>query len=235
MSMPGSTIASIQAGHMIDPTQMRRIEKRYEEILLETNPSQLAGRIGTIYAQALLNVAVQRGEAEEISNELDSLVHQVFEADPALEEFFANPAVNRKHKMAAIDKAFAGKCSPLVEDFLRLLCKHDRMAHLRIIAISYQALRDKLNKRIRVLVESAVPLESEQLDRLKKMLADRLAMEPILINRVRPELLGGILLHVGDKVFDTTVRSRLDTLRSQFLARGSHEIQTGRDRFSSNV
>lgn len=235
MSMPGSTVASIQAGQMIDPAEMQRIEKRYEEILLETSPNQLAGRIGSIYAEALLNVAEQRGESEEVGNELDSLIHEVFVADPALEEFFANPAVHRKHKIDAIDKAFAGKCSPVVEDFLRLLCKHDRMAHLRIIAISYQALRDKLRKRMRILVESAVPLTSDQLERLNKMLADRLALEPILINRVRPELLGGILLHVGDKVFDSTVRSRLDNLRTQFLARGSHEIQTGRDRFSTNV
>ena len=48
--------------------------------------------------------------------------------------------------MEAIDKAFKGKCSPLAEDFLRLLCNHDRMAHLRLIALTFQALRDKLGK-----------------------------------------------------------------------------------------
>ncbi len=235
MAMPGSFVESIRTGNVIDSGEMARVEKLYEEILLETSPNRLAARIATIYAEALLNVAQKQNQDQEISDELDSLVHDVFAASPNLEMFFANPAVHRKHKIAAIDRAFAGKCSPLLEDFLKLLCKHERMAHLRIIAVSYQALRDKAAKRVRILVESAVPLEQSQLENLRAMLAARLREEPILINRVRPELLGGILLHVGDKVFDSTVRYRLESLRTQFLARGSHEIQTRRDRFSSNV
>ena len=146
-------------------------------------------------------VAEKQNLGQEIGEELNSLVHDVFTANPELEMFFANPAVHRKHKIAAIEKALAGKCSPLLEDFLKLLCKHERMASIRLIAVSYQALRDKAAKRVRILVESAVPIESDQLDKLRTLLAGALHQEPILINRVRPELLGGVLLHVGDKVY----------------------------------
>jgi len=235
MTMPASFSESISTGKVIDSREMSRVEKLYEEILLETSPNRLAARIAAIYAEALLNIAQKHNLDQQIADELDSLVHDVFQASPDLEMFFANPAVHRKHKIAAVERAFDGKCSPLMEDFLKLLCKHERMAQLRMIAISYQALRDKAARRVRILVESAVPLEPSQLENLRTMLAGELREEPILINRVRPELLGGILLHVGDKVFDSTVRYRLDSLRTQFLARGSHEIQTRRDRFSSNV
>jgi F-type H+-transporting ATPase subunit delta len=233
MTMPGSFGKSISTGKVIDSGEMARVEKLYEEILLETSPNRLAGRIASIYAESLLVVAQKRNVDQEIGEELDSLVHEVFKASPELEMFFANPAIHRKHKIAAVQKAFDGKCSPLLEDFLKLLCEHERMANLRIIAVCYWALRDKVAKRIRILVESAAPIEADQLDKLRTLLAKALREEPVLINRVRPELLGGILLHVGDKVYDSTVRYRLDTLRTQFLARGSHEIQTGRDRFSS--
>ncbi|MCE9532905.1 MAG: ATP synthase F1 subunit delta [Planctomycetes bacterium] len=235
MPMPGSFVESIAAGNVIDPGEMSRVEKLYEEILLETDRSRLAARNASIYAEALLNVARAQKVDIEIGDELHSLAREVFVAHPVLAEFFANPAVHRKRKMAVIEKAFTDKCSPLFLDFLKLLCKHDRMTHLRLIAVSYQALRDKLAKRIRILVESAVPLDESQLEKLRAMLAERLHETPILINRIKENLLGGIRLHVGDKVFDSTVLYRLDALRTKFLARGSHEIQTGRDRFSSNV
>ena len=141
---------------------------------------------------------------------------------------------SRVCKMAVIDKAIAGKCSPLLEDFLRMLCLHDRLTHVRVIAVSYHALRDRAAKRMRILVESAVPLEPAEQERLQSMLRAALDKEPVLINRVRPELLGGLLIHVGDTVFDSTVLYRLETMRNQFLSRGSHEVQTGRDRFSIN-
>lgn len=234
MTMPGSFVASIAAGNVISAEEMGRVEKLYEEILLETSPNRLAARIATVYAEALLNVAEMRGQAEAVGQELDSLVHGLFAASPELEAFLANPAVHRRRKIAVIDKAIAGKCSTLMEDFLRLLCRHDRLTHLRIIAVSFHALRDRLAKRMRILVESAVPLEPAEQERLHKMLKDALHKEPVLISRIRPELLGGLLIHVGDTVFDSTVLYWLETLRSLFLSRGSHEVQTGRDRFSTN-
>lgn len=234
MTMPGSYEESVDAGGVIDPAELKKSEKLYEEVLLESSTHRLAGRLARTYAEALLRVAEQRGEVESIGEELDSLVDVVFANHPDLEMMLANPAVHRGKKMAMIDKAFAGKCSPLLEDYLRVLCRHDRLHLLRLVAVAYQALRDQVGQRVRILVESAVPLEKEHLDKLRSMLAESMHKEPILINRVRPELLGGVLLHVGDKIFDSTVRYRLDTLRTQFLARGSHEIQARRDSFSTN-
>jgi len=211
-----------------------RVEQLYEEILLATSPDRLRVRLASTYAESLLVIAEKGNQVKEIGEELDSLVNDVYAASPDLEMFLSNPAIHRRRKVKMINDAIVGHCSPLLEDFLKLLCKHDRLDLLRLIAIHYQALRDKAAKRVRILVESAVPLDAAQLDRLRGMLVKSMSEEPILINRVKPELLGGLLLHVGDTVFDATVRHRLDALRTQFLARGSHEIQTRRDSFSSN-
>jgi F-type H+-transporting ATPase subunit delta len=234
MTMPGSFVESVNTGKITDPAELARIEKLYEKILTETDSHRLAGRLATTYAESLLNVAEKRGEAEAIGEQLRSLADDVFADNPQFEALLANPSVHRSAKKAIIDKAFTGKCTPLFEDFLQVLCRHDRLHLLRPIGVAYQVLRDTYAKRIRILVETAVPLKPEQSDKLREILRESLKLEPILINRIRPELLGGVLLHVGDKVFDSTVQHRLDTLRTQFLARGSHEIQTRRDRFCNN-
>jgi F-type H+-transporting ATPase subunit delta len=56
--------------------------------------------------------------------------------------------------------------------------------------------------------------------------------EPVLVPKVDPSIIGGMVLQAGDKVYDHSVRSRLNNIRTQLLARGTHEISTGRDRFS---
>ncbi|MBY0513297.1 MAG: F0F1 ATP synthase subunit delta, partial [Gemmataceae bacterium] len=67
---------------------------------------------------------------------------------------------------------------------------------------------------------------------LTQTLAAALGKTPILVVRPNPALLGGLVVHVGDTVYDTSVRSKLQTARTKLLARGSHEIQSRRDRFS---
>lgn len=232
--MTGSFAESVRDAHVLDAGELARVEKLYEEIILATSPDRVFARLAATYSEALMALAVARGQVDETATELDSLIHEVFAASPDLEMLLGNPAVHRKTKMAVIDKAIAPKATPLLADFLKLLCRHDRLNLLRLIAVSFQALRDKQANRVRILVESAVPLEKDQLEKIRQTLGGVMHQDPILINRVRPELLGGLLVHVGDKVYDSTVRSRLNSLRTQFLSRGSHEIQTRRDRFSSN-
>ena len=93
---------------------------------------------------------------------------------------------------------------------------------------------DTRAKRLRVSVKSAVPLTEEQTASLREMIGRRTGLEPMIAARVDEALLGGMIVQVGDKVFDSSVRTRIETIRNQLLARSSYEIQAGRDRFSSS-
>jgi F-type H+-transporting ATPase subunit delta len=66
---------------------------------------------------------------------------------------------------------------------------------------------------------------------LANTLASLVGGTPVLIIRIRPELIGGLIVRIGDRVFDTSLLTRLQSLRHQLLTRGSHEIQNRRDRF----
>src|SRR5262249_56227312 len=84
-----------------------------------------------------------------------------------------------------------------------------------------------------VEVRSAAPLDDDQRDRLRRELQETFHLEPLLETEVDPELLGGMLVRVGDWVYDASVRTQLETIRNQIIARSSHEIQSGRNRFSN--
>ena len=78
-----------------------------------------------------------------------------------------------------------------------------------------------------------MPLSEDVQIRLRAELHADFQLEPVLVLHVDPALLGGLKVRIGDTVYDSTVRTRLNNLRNQLIERSSHEIQSRRDRFSS--
>jgi F-type H+-transporting ATPase subunit delta len=204
-----------------------------EDRQLQADSSRPAGRIARTYAEALLAVAEKKGQADEIGEELQSLYHDVLEKSPGVDGFFDSPALSREKKDAALAKMFDGTASPLFADFLRVLNRKDRLGLVKLIAIAYRTLREQGANRVRVLVEVAAPLSDAQKDDVAATLAAALGKTPVVVVQPTPELIGGMIVRVGDRVFDTSVRTKLQRLRNQLTARGAHEIQSGRDRFCS--
>lgn len=232
MSQYSSYVEEVMTPGGMTPEDMEKAQHLYENILLQTDSSRVAGRVARTYAEALLAAAEKRGEADAIAEQFKSLGKDVFPAVPGLEALFDSPSVSRKRKDAVITELFDGRATPLFLDFLRLLNRKDRLGILRLIAIAYRSLRDNEANRLRVLVETAAPLDADQTAALERTLAELTGKTPVLVVRQQPELIGGLVVHVGDKVYDTSVRTKLRAVRNKLLARGSHEIQGRRDRFS---
>lgn len=192
-------------------------------------------RVARVYAEALLNAADKRGEGDAVLEELEAMIGQVFKADPLCESFFSSSAIGREKKERAIQSAVAGRVSEVFANFLGVLNKHDRLDLLRPILAAARQLRDERARRIRVQVRTAVPLPDDQADKLRREIRDFFQREPILETQVEPELLGGVVVRVADWLYDASVRTEIDKIRTELLARGSHEIQSGRDRFSTAV
>src|SRR5206468_8362886 len=122
----------------------------------------------------------------------------------------------------------------LFVNFLLVLNEHNRLQILRPVAAMYRELRDEFHKRVRVLVRSAVPLSDQQRERVKKLAAEYFHLQPVLVEQIDPELLGGVQIQAGDRLVDLSIRSRLETIKQQLIARSSHEIQRRRDRVGSH-
>jgi F-type H+-transporting ATPase subunit delta len=192
-----------------------------------------AQRVAHVYAEALLNSAGQQGDAAV--EELESLIGDVFAADPDFETFLSSGAVGRDQKAQVIQSVFGSRGTPNFVNFLLVLNAHERLNLLRPILEAAREIRDQRARRIRVEVRSAVPLPDDQRERLRQQLRESFHQEPLLETRVDADLLGGLVLRVGDWLYDASVRTKLETLRNQLIAESSHEIQSRRDRFSSDA
>lgn len=181
-------------------------------------------RIARVYAESLAAVAAKQGQLEDVGNELAKFVSDVL-SQPKIAAFFRSPAVTRKVRAPILEAALANHASPLVANFIRVLNRNNRLDLLASCSAAYRELMDAHSGRVRVLVKSAVELSPEQRDGLKRTLAESLNKEPVLNLRVDPELLGGLVVQVGDKIYDTSVRSRLEDLRNQLTSRGSNVVK----------
>jgi F-type H+-transporting ATPase subunit delta len=134
-----------------------------------------------------------------------------------------------------IEKVLQPRLGKLLYQFLLVVNEHERLDLMASINREIRELHDERARRIRVQVSSAVPLEDDQRTRIAAGVRQVFQLEPVLLEQVDARLLGGLKIRIGDRLYDSTVRTRLDNLRQQLLARSSHEIQAGRDRFSTAI
>jgi F-type H+-transporting ATPase subunit delta len=198
------------------------------ETVLHTRDAQIA----KVYAESLLRAAVRQNKVELMLEQLHTLVHDLFAAQPLLEKFLSSRAIRHDRKEHLIRSALGEGADPMFLDFLLVLNRHDRLDLLRAIWLNFRDLQDQRAHRIRVKVRSAVPLSEAQQQQLRKELHDDFGLEPVLELRTDYQLLGGMVVQVGDWLYDGSVRSKLDRIRKQLLMRSNYVIQSWRDRFS---
>jgi F-type H+-transporting ATPase subunit delta len=194
-------------------------ESTHETVLQATGAR---ARLARVYAEALLACAAKSNSVDSVGAELKQIVTEIVGHFPKIGSFFGNPTIRAARKQPVLDAALANAVSPLMKNFLELLNQNHRLGILRDIQAAYQAICDSQAGRIRVLVRSATALNDGQLAQLKSTLAGKLGKDPVLATSVEPELLGGLIVQIGDRVYDTSVRTRLDNLRNHLLTSGNH-------------
>ena len=113
-----------------------------------------------------------------------------------------------------------------------MLARHNRLALLPTIRRLTEAEFEWRSGRRRVGVTSAAELSQQALDSIRSTLRTSLAIEPILETRVDTTLVGGLVIRVGDTVYDGSLKTQIKQLRARLRERCLNEIQRGRDRFS---
>jgi F-type H+-transporting ATPase subunit delta len=201
----------------------------------DTN-GQPSGEVGSqgiaaVYAKAFVGATEAAGVTDAALAELDSLVTDVLDKLPRLDAIFSSAIVSGDEKIALIDKSIGPKATPLLRNFMKILARHGRLDLLRGVRREARKIVDKLRSRLRVYVSTATELDGDLTRRLTDMLRSMLGAEPVLEVNTRPELIGGMVLRVGDTVYDGSIATRLERIREQMIERSVHEIQSGRDRF----
>jgi len=166
------------------------------------------------YARSLLEVARKSGEMEEVAGELLQVNH-ILRLTPEIGKVSSGPLLAAA-QVRALMELLADKVQarPLVRNFLLLLGENRLLRIFPFIVEHYFAGMDRVLGRVRVQVRTALPLRQEQQDRLRQKLAALLGKTIILEETVDARLGGGVVVNVGDRVYDGSLATRLRTLRS---------------------
>ena len=182
--------------------------------------------IGRLYAKAMLGVAEEKGQAEELLAELQELVSYL-DTTPGFEDFLSSPLVDEDSRARVLEELFRGKASDLLADSLQVINRKGRLGLLRAVAEAYRIEHRDLRGWMDVRVRTAVPLTDEQRARLKDALAASSGKKPSLFERVDPALIGGMVVEIGDRKIDASLASRLRRLAGALVLRASQEIHRG--------
>lgn len=170
------------------------------------------------YAEAAYEVATRDGTMERWRAELDGVAAAL--ADPAIGHALANPAVPVETRQAAVRQALGGSASPGVLNLVALMIRRGRIEGLPRVAAEFRRL-DNTRQGITVATAtSASPLTPDEVRALTARLEGMTGGRVELDLRVDPGLLGGVVVRVGDRLIDGSVRGRLERLRNQ-LASGA--------------
>ncbi len=171
------------------------------------------------YARALLDVAKERGIVDRVEQELHA-VAATWSAAPELRALVRHPGLDRARKRAAIENAFRGRVCDLLARFLDLLVEKDRFDAIEDIARLYDDLSDEWQG----IARAHVTVYAELTDAQRRALIERLQKftdrpKVMLRETVDPDILGGIVVRIGDEVIDGSVRGRLARLRERLIVR----------------
>ncbi len=164
-----------------------------------------------VYAEALFDVAKKQGKLDAVRDELAQFVEAV-DANRELQIFFFSPYFSSAEKVAGLKRAVSDADAELV-NFLELLIEKQRMPEIFRIRRQLDELWKQENRRIDVTVTSAVTLEPAVVEKVGEEIERQTGQKVELSSRVDAEILGGIVLQVGNKVLDASIRSRLEKLR----------------------
>lgn len=170
------------------------------------------------YAGALLQEAEAAGKTERIDEDVQAL-RQSLEGSRELARFFGSPVISRQKKQAVIARLFEGKLDALLVRLMQLLVEKDREEILPALVRQYAALRDERLGITEALVRTALPLGFEESEDLRRALEAATGQKVRMRIEIEPGLIGGLVVRVGDRVFDGSVRNQLRTLGAQLAER----------------
>lgn len=172
------------------------------------------------YAEALFDLA-KRHEGLEVYGEGIATVAVLLDENPSFRLFLETPRVDAEDKKAVVRKAFGKELPANLVNFLQVTIDKRRQRLLGEIARAYAELVDEDMNRAHVEVTVARRLDDESLRRVAERLSELLGKTAIPHQRVRPEILGGVMVRAGDTIFDGSLRRRLDGMRRHLVAAGT--------------
>lgn len=166
---------------------------------------------GKRYAQAAFDIASRDGTVTRWRSDLDDIAQVL--AESAAASVFVDPKVPVERKYAVVDRAL--DIQPLAKNFAKVLVQKGRAGDARAVAAAFGLMADEAEGIAHAQVVSAVDLTPEQLAGVEQKLSQSMGKRVRATSSVDPALMGGIIVKVGDRLVDGSIRSRLRQLKRE--------------------
>lgn len=170
-------------------------------------------QISRVYARSLFEVAVDRDAVDRVREQIGQLAEGL-DASRDLQLFLFSPQFSSAEKRDGLRRAIEG-ADPIVENLLDVLVDNGRLQLLPEVRRAFDELYDDLHRVLPVRITTAVPLDEATTARIGEEVGRGTGREVQLTAEVDPDLVGGIVLRVGNSILDASIRQRLENLRRQ--------------------
>jgi F-type H+-transporting ATPase subunit delta len=186
-----------------------------------------ADQVARIYARAVDEAAEAAGCRREVLAELGLIAREVLPQVPEAAAVFASPKVSPEEKSRIIDRLTAGRMQPTTTNVLHVLARHGRLGLIGAVVAAAERLADERDGRREATFTSAVPLDAAEQARIVAETEKALATAVVPRFVVDPAIIGGLVVRVGDTIYDQSVATGLARLGGRLHERNIHAIQNG--------
>ena len=169
--------------------------------------------LAQVYSRALFEAAQEHDKLDDVREQVGAFADALDEQRD-LAVFFFSPYFSTEEKKDGLGKLLDG-ADDIVRNFLELLIEKHRMPAIFRIRRAYDARWEEENKLLPVEVTSAIELDKETVQQIGDKIGERTGRKVQLESKVDPDILGGIVVRVGDRILDASIANRLDSLRKQ--------------------
>ena len=169
--------------------------------------------IAQVYSRSLFEVAKEHGKLDVVKDQLAEFA-DALEQNRELAIFFFSPYFSTEEKKRGLERAVVD-ADPTLLNFLELLIENHRMPVIYRARRQYEALWDEEHRLLPVEVTSAVELDPAVAEELGSRIREQTGQNVELTTRVDPDILGGIVLRVGNSILDASIRNSLNQLRKE--------------------
>ena len=169
--------------------------------------------IASVYARSLFEVALEQGKLDDVRDQLGEFA-DALDGDQQMQVFFFSPYFSTPEKVEGLEKVVTG-AEPILQNFLKLLIEKSRMPAVFRIRRTFDELWQLENKLLAVEVTSAIELDKKTVKQIGDRIGEETGQKIELSEHVDPDILGGLIVRVGNSIIDASIRARLDSLRKQ--------------------
>lgn len=172
-------------------------------------------QVASRYAKSIIDLAAEQNVLEEVKNNIEVFV-ETCRTSRELQAVLKNPIISLDKKASILDGLFAGKLHKMILSFFHIVIRKGRSEILYATGKEFINQYNTLKNVVKATVTSASPLSQDNISQIEDVVKQATKGEVILTAQVDPDLIGGFILKVGDKQFDTSLSSKLGKLKKEF-------------------